>query len=209
MNPPNIPDLILADFEHDEEEPPYIATSTKDGIYAGHAAGVGDDLIATPNSRAMSVNRKLSWVHVPVWIIAEAVNICKNYPKSVIVKKRFKEYRPHKPVFSLAEMVANKYLDHIGEGLRFVQCTFPGHDAYVTITVHGGGLHRLMLDSEDHPWVSFLFELMLAEDWLAQCALIASHDIGIAKRRRAIVTVYRDTSNNNIHAGSKWSYTYG
>jgi len=208
MKPP-IPDLILSDFEIDEEDR-CTATSVKDGVYAGHTLGADDDRIATPNSRAMSVNRKLSWVHVPVWIIAEAVDICKKYPKYVVVKKRFKEHRPHKPVFSLAEMVANKYLDHIGEGLRFVQCTFPGHDAYVTITVHGGGLHRLMLDTEDHPWVSFLFELMLKENWLAECAkMMSEEEAGLAGRKRPIVTVYRDISNNSIHAGSKWSYTYG
>lgn len=212
MQPPNIPDLILADFETDNgyDELPYLATSVADGIYAGHVADVDDDPIAPRQPSALSMNRKLSWVHVPVWVIAEAVTICKTYPKSVAVKKRFKEHRPHKPVFSLAEMIANKYLDHIGEGLRFVQCTFPGNGStHVTITVHGGGLHRLMLDSEDHPWVTFLFELMLKDDWLKQCALLASHEVGIAGRKRPVLTVYRDISNGYIHAGSKWSYTYG
>lgn len=202
MKPPNIPDLILRQLDEVhtvDDVGDVLAFGVKDGILTGHA----------------NVNRKLSWIHLPVWVIAETLDICKKYPKSVIVKKRFKEHKPHKPIFEMATLLANMYLDYINESMRFVQCTFPGDGTtHVTLTVHGGGLHRLMFDTEaDHPWVVFLFELMLKDNWLDECAKMRAYggavDDGVAGKKRPIVTVYRDISNGYIHAGSKWSYTYG
>lgn len=189
--PHRMPDLVLSEMERVEElddSIPYGGTimTVEDGIFMCAA---------------------LSWTHVHTWFIAEALHICKTYPKSVRVKKRFKINNPHKPVFEMSTMLANLYLDYIGESMRFVQVSFPGDGTkHVTLTVHGGGLHRLMFDTEvDHPWVMFLSELMLKEQWLDKCAKMAAS----GGTRRPIVTVYRDIANNYQYVSSKWSYTHG